>query len=126
MPRAEKWSDDQYVQWVFYTDPMVALWQKPVDMEKLVPALRELREASFGQPTAREMLAAWKKVSLRIGGVMMAKLIRDESLGELVNAFPKKKKDAPGERTLFSDGSMRVMLVASPDGSRADVVMREV
>ena len=121
-----KWSDDQYVQWVFYTDPMVVLWQKPVDLEVLVPALRELRETSFGKPTVQQMFDAWKKVNMRIGGVMMAKLIRDESLEELVHEFPKKHKDADGERTLFSDGSMRVMLVVSPDGSRADVVMREV
>ena len=122
----EKWRDIDYVQWVFDTGPMINFFNAPKTVENLIVSLRDLRELSGGDPTAKQMFDAWKSAANAIGGMMMARLLKDESLGELVHGFPAKHKDIAGERTLFSDGSMRVMLVASPDGSRADVVMREV
>jgi len=120
------WTDHQYVQWVFDTGPMINFFDAPKTVENLIVSLRALRELSAGDPTAKQMFDAWKSAAAAIGSMMMARLLKDESLSELVHCFPSKHKDIAGERTLFSDGSMRVMLVASPDGRRAYVVMREV
>lgn len=111
MPRAEKWSDDQYVQFVFDMDAMINLFQRPVDVSKLVPAMRELREISFQDGvTPSQMLRAWNAFAVAAGPAMVTKLVEDGNWRLLVKAPSGQFRDAPEDKTVFSDGDMRVVL----------------